>query len=67
MSTRANRHFGVIGYLGQMGVEDMWGLGQMDIWGNRYFETDEHWSKGALGEVGIGGKWALGVNGHQDK
>ena len=38
MSTRVNRqlghngHFEKKGYLGQIGVESLWGLGQMSIW-----------------------------------
>ena len=25
------KHFGTNGYMGQMGIEGMWGLGKMDI------------------------------------
>ena len=51
MSTRANEPLS--GHFGQMGVENMWGLGQMDIWMNGHFGvkghfgTNEHWGKWA--------------------
>ena len=45
-----------------LGLMGMWGLGQMSIWENGLFGTDEHWDKWALGEI-----WALGENKHQEK
>ena len=33
-----------------LGLMSMWGLGQMSVWENRHFGTDEHWGKWALGE-----------------
>ena len=60
MATRKNEHqskwaFGANRYMGQMGIECMWGLRQMDIWMNehfgvkRHFGTNEHWGKWAFG------------------
>ena len=47
----ANEHFEANGYMGQMGIEGMWVLGQMDIWrkghfgAKKRFGTNEHWDK----------------------
>ena len=53
--------------MGQMGIEGMWGLGQMDIWMNGHFGvkghfgTNEHWGKWAFGaEWALCGKWGPG-------
>ena len=56
MATRKNEHhskwaFGANRYMGPMGIEGMWELGQMDIWGKGHFGakgrsgTNKHWDK----------------------
>ena len=43
--------FGANGYMGQMGIEGKWVLGQMNIWRKGHFGakgrfgTNEHWDK----------------------
>ena len=47
----------------------MWGLAQMDIWGNGHLELMDTGASGHWGQMGFGGKWSPGkmsirANGH---